>query len=75
MTNVMANESVKRVYRWVLEGPHAVVGDVRDALTAAAAKYEEVTGKSTSFDDWLRVTWGDEFLIFSFEVDDDPAPF
>jgi hypothetical protein len=36
----------------------------------ARAIYQEVVGGKTDTDDWLRVTWADDELIFWFEVDE-----
>lgn len=72
MTAVTSRVLTSTVYEWIVPTGtfgHAVVGEVHDALAMAASKYVELTGdpKSTSYDDWLRVTPRDEDIVFWFE--------
>ncbi|WP_280320120.1 hypothetical protein [Nocardia wallacei] len=76
MTTVQSGESIRRRYEWIVPVPYergAVVGEVQDAMAMAATVYKTVTGGSTSYDDWLRVSVTDESVVFWFEVDEEPG--
>lgn len=75
MTTV-SSEHTRRRYEWIVPVPYvrgAVVGDVQNAMAMAANVYKTVTGGSTSYDDWLRVSVTDESVVFWFEVDEQPG--
>lgn len=78
MTGIEAREYRRHGYQWVIPGrPNsALIGDIRNVIAAAAAKYEELTGDRSTGGDWLRVAWDAEQLTFWFEIDEpEPCPF
>lgn len=76
MTTVISSEFTRRRYQWTVPVPYnlgAVIGDVRDAIAMATTTFQAVTGRPTTYDDWLRVSVTDEEVLFWFEVDEEPG--
>lgn len=72
MSDVTSQVLTSTIYEWIVPTErfhYAVVGEVHDALAMAATKYVELTGdpRSTSYDDWLKVSPRDEDIVFWFE--------
>lgn len=76
MTVVEARVYVRRRYEWVIPASTEIVfvGDLRDAISMAAAKYQEATGdfpQIPNTEDWLRVDWTKNALTFWFEMNEE----
>lgn len=76
MTVVESRVYVRRRFVWVIPASTEIVlvGDLRDAISMAVAKYQEATGdfpQIPNTENWLRVDWTEDALTFWFEMNEE----